>query len=114
MAYFGKQNFLGHKHLWKNANLKSFGHETHVDSGDGSQSSSSAIFRDLKILHFFDILNFLKKLTICSNDLGRTRESLSRLDLAIPFLDIAPTYTGNRTFWVKNRDFSNLEHNSGL
>ena len=64
------------------------------------------IFEHFWKFEIFDIFDFMRKLTIGPNDLGGTRESLSRLDLSIPRLDIAPSHAGNLRFWVKNRDFS--------
>ena len=72
------------------------------------------IFEHFPKSNIFDIFDFPRKLTIGPNDLGETRESLSRLDLSIPHLDIPPTHAGNCTFCVKNRDFSNISRNSHL
>ena len=72
------------------------------------------IFRDFSKSNIFDIFDFPRKLTICPNDLGETRESLSWLDLSIPRLDISPTHAGNRTFCAKNRNFSYISRNSHI
>ena len=112
ITYFDKQKFLRHISSWNFPNLRRFGRMTNVGSGEGSQSSPSAIFEHFPKPNIFDILDFPRKLTICPNDLGRTRESLSRLDLSIPYLDMPPTHAGNRTFCVKKRDFRALEQNS--
>ena len=71
-------------------------------------------FDHFEILSIFDIFGFMRKLTIGPNDLGGTRESLSRLDLSIPRLDMAPTHAGNRKFCVKNGDFHYFEENSHI
>ena len=62
-------------------------------------------FGDFLKIEIFHIFDFTRKLTIGSNDVGETWESVSCLDLSIQRLDISPTHAGNCTFWVKNRDF---------
>ena len=114
IAYSSKQKFLRHEVSQNFAHLQNLGHRTHVGFGNWSKLQPYLKFSDFSKSNIFDNFDFSRKLTIGPNDLGETRESLSRLDLAIPSLDIAPTHAGNRTFWVKNRDFSNLEQNSGL
>ena len=77
-------------------------------------SNKALIFEHFSKLDIFDIFDFARKLTIAPNDLGEARESFSRLDLSIPHLDIAPTHAGNRTFWVKNREFREKSGNSQI
>ena len=75
------------------------------------RSETPLKFRDFSKMDIFHIFGFMRKLTIGPNDLGGTRESLSRLDLSIPRVDIPPSHAGNRTFWV-NGDFDDFEENS--
>ena len=69
------------------------------------------IFEHFSRSDIFDVFDFSKKLTMGQNDLGEARESLSRLDLSIPRLDMPPTHAGNRRFCVKNRDFGDISRN---
>ena len=78
------------------------------------QTPFNLIFCHFLKSHIFDILTFSRKFTIGPNALEGTWESVSTLDLSIPRLVMTSTHAGKRTFFVKKRDFLDLEAKSPI